>query len=326
MPTSTDLKRPKTARARSALAKKSAKWIENPKRTLLVESGKVSGLVKQVLSEIHIVKKAHSVRLTKKNENVKPFEAGGEVSLEFLCQKNDCSLFVNGSSSKKRPHNLIWGRLYDFHLYDMVELGVETFKSMKEFGSAGTGSTAGSKPCLSFLGEGFEKIPELKLVKNIFLDMFRGAVTDELSLKGIDRMIVIAEAEGKVYFRQYIIKFKKSGTRVPRVELEEMGPSITFGTRRHRVPDHGLAKEACRPPPRAKKEKNIKRDELGETYGHVHIPKQEVDTIATVKMKGLKRERREKAEEKAKSSAEADGGDVPKKTPPQKKARVDPTE
>ena len=40
--------------------------------------------------------------MTKKNE-IRPFEDIN--SLEFLSQKNDCSLFMVGSHSKKRPHH-----------------------------------------------------------------------------------------------------------------------------------------------------------------------------------------------------------------------------
>jgi len=43
------------------------------------------------------------------------------------------------SHSKKRPHNLVIGRMFDFHLYDMVELGVERMKSIKDLkGAAST--------------------------------------------------------------------------------------------------------------------------------------------------------------------------------------------
>jgi hypothetical protein len=55
---------------------------------------------------------------------VRPMEAGGEVALEFLCQKNECGLFAVASHSKKRPHNLVLGRMFDYHLYDVLELGV----------------------------------------------------------------------------------------------------------------------------------------------------------------------------------------------------------
>ena len=52
-----------------------------------------------------------------------PFE--DESSLEFLCQKNDAGLFVLANHNKKRPHNLTFGRIFDGHLLDMYEFGVE---------------------------------------------------------------------------------------------------------------------------------------------------------------------------------------------------------
>lgn len=45
---------------------------------------------------------------------MRPFEAGGEASLEFYCSRSHCSLFCLGSHSKKRPHNLVLGRMHDF--------------------------------------------------------------------------------------------------------------------------------------------------------------------------------------------------------------------
>jgi ribosome production factor 2 len=45
---------------------------------------------------------------------------------------------VLGSHSKKRPHNITLGRLYDFHLYDALELGVESHKPISSFRGAGT--------------------------------------------------------------------------------------------------------------------------------------------------------------------------------------------
>ncbi len=92
--------------------------------------------------------------MQKKNE-LHPFEDAG--SLEFLSQKNDCSLFVFGNNSKKRPNNLVFvssgydyspphtfssrlhysticfhrqGRTYDGHLLDMMELGVKSKSSL----------------------------------------------------------------------------------------------------------------------------------------------------------------------------------------------------
>ncbi len=54
-------------------------------------------------------------------------------------------LFVVDSHSKKRPHNLIFGRMFDHRLYDLLEFGVERFRSIKSFGTAGASVQAGNK-------------------------------------------------------------------------------------------------------------------------------------------------------------------------------------
>jgi ribosome production factor 2 len=50
----------------------------------------------------------------------------------------------------------------------------------------------------------------------------------------------------QLLLRQFIIKFKKSGTRTPRVELSEMGPRLDLSVRRHRVPPGDVEKEAMK--------------------------------------------------------------------------------
>ena len=89
-----------------------------------------------------------SQKFTRNNPDVQPFEPGGEAPLEFFCTKSNCSLFALGSHSKKRPHNLVLGRLYDFHLYDALEFGIEQLQLIKEF-RGGAGSQVGNK--VSFL-------------------------------------------------------------------------------------------------------------------------------------------------------------------------------
>ena len=55
-----------------------------------------------------------SLKFSRRNEEVKPFEAGGESALEQHGARGNCSLFALGSHTKKRPNNLVLGRLYDF--------------------------------------------------------------------------------------------------------------------------------------------------------------------------------------------------------------------
>lgn len=82
-----------------------------------------------------------------------------------------------GSHSKKRPNNLVLGRMYDHHVYDLVEVGVENFKPLESFVyDKKTAPKAGSKPFFVFIGEGFESVEELKHLKEVLLDLFRGEV------------------------------------------------------------------------------------------------------------------------------------------------------
>lgn len=77
----------------------------------------------------------------------------------------------------KRPDKLVIGRTYDHHIYDLVEVGVENFKSMPSFTyDKKLAPHVGSKPFIAFLGEGFENIDELKHLKEVLLDLLRGEV------------------------------------------------------------------------------------------------------------------------------------------------------
>lgn len=108
--------------------------------------------------------KPHCHILSKKNEII-PFE--DVTSLEFLCQKNDCSLFALGSHSKKRPNNLVLGRLHDGHILDMIEFGVDGYAPLEEV-SAVT-KAVGSKPMFVFLGDEWDMELANKKAQNLLI-------------------------------------------------------------------------------------------------------------------------------------------------------------
>lgn len=76
---------------------------------------------------------------------MQPFEAGGDVNLQHFSEKTDSSLFALGNHSKKRPHNITLGRFFEHQLHDVVELGVERYKGIKEFAKAATAVQVGNK-------------------------------------------------------------------------------------------------------------------------------------------------------------------------------------
>ncbi|XP_058094937.1 ribosome production factor 2 homolog [Magnolia sinica] len=311
------VKTPKNARAARELEKRAPKLVENGKKTLILQGTKTSNVLNSVLTEIFHLKKGSAIKYSRKNDNIRPFENGGETSLEFFSLKTDCSLFVFGSHSKKRPNNLIMGRTYDHHIYDLVEVGVENFKAMESFSyDKKLAPRVGSKPFIAFIGDGFENVVELKHLKEVLLDLFRGEVVETLNLAGVDRAYVFtAVSPNTVFFTHCALRLKRSGTVVPRMELVEVGPSMDFVVRRHRLPNEGVKKQAMKTAsdqPK-KKMKNVSRDVLQGKIGKIYIPDQQVGDMALSNdAKGLKRERRE-----AKTNKEA-------KAHKSKKQKADP--
>ncbi len=151
--------------------------------------------------------------------------------MEFFSQSNDCSLFCYGSHSKKRPNNIVLGRLFNHQMLDMVELEMidTTFRSMEEC-SADRKSCVfqGGKPMFLFLGEDFATKPHFQLFQQYILDFFRGEALQELNLAGLNRVIICSSVRETITFKHCAIRLKKSGTKYPNVELEDIGPFEFF--------------------------------------------------------------------------------------------------
>lgn len=63
-------------------------------------------MLNAVLTEIYHLKKESAVKYSRKNDGIKPFESGGDASLEFFSLKTDCSIIlvriiVNAQYSKR---------------------------------------------------------------------------------------------------------------------------------------------------------------------------------------------------------------------------------
>ena len=145
--------RAKNARQKRKLKKEEPKVFENTKVTVLIKGGNVSNTITQVMHDFHRLKvnlkyfgrrifklnfsfnilnflfqQPNSIMYKKKNI-VRPFE--DVSSIEFFSQKSDAALFCFGSHNKKRPDNLVIGRLFDHQILDMIELGVKNYKQMR---------------------------------------------------------------------------------------------------------------------------------------------------------------------------------------------------
>lgn len=111
-------------------------------------------------------------------------------------------------------------------------------------------------------------------------------------------------AGSKVLFRVYTISTpaKTPARAIPSAfELHECGPSFDFVLRRRQPADATmLAQSLKRAKTQAEKnrqgksdtyKKNIETDEMGDMIGRVHVGKQDLSTLQTRKMKGLKADR-----------------------------------
>ncbi|KAM6082917.1 ribosome production factor 2 homolog isoform 3-T3 [Chlamydotis macqueenii] len=216
---------------------------------------------------------------------------------EFFSKKSDCSLFLFGSHNKKRPNNLIIGRMFDYHVLDMIELGVEKFVSLKDVKNSKC--PEGTKPMLIFAGDMFDVSEEYRRLKSLLIDFFRGPSVPSIRLAGLEYVLHFTAVDGKIYMRSYKVLLKKSGCKIPRIELEEMGPSLDLVMRRTHLASDDLYKLSLKQPKalKPKKKKNISHDVFGTTYGRIHMQKQDLGKLQTRKMKGLKKRPAEKSAE-----------------------------
>lgn len=137
----------------------------------------------------------------------------------------------------------------------MIEFGIEesSFRPLESFKNAKF--AIGMKPMISFSGSLFDSAPNYKLVKSMFLDFFRGETVKAIDVEGLQYIVSIAVSEPTdlvpsppVHIRVHMIKTKKSGQKLPRVEVEEIGPRIDFRIRRIQEPDEAMMKEALKKP------------------------------------------------------------------------------
>ncbi|KZF23817.1 Brix-domain-containing protein [Xylona heveae TC161] len=295
---------PRNARSKRALEKKAPQVHENPKKCLFLRGTSCSEIVQLAMTDLYSLKRTLSVRFTKKNA-IHPFE--DVSSLEFFSEKNDCSLMVFGAHSKKRAHCMTLVRLFNYKVLDMLELYLEpdSFRTLAQFKNKKC--AVGLKPLMVFSGTPFDSpTPNAyTLAKSVFTDFFRGEETQTVDVEGLQYMVSISageEVDGqpppKIHLRVYLIRTKRSGQKLPRVEIEEMGPRMDFRVGRVKEADESMMKDALRKPKglEPKSKKNVETDIVGDKVGRIHLGKQDLGELQTRKMKGLKRSRAAEAE------------------------------
>eukprot|EP00061_Rhincodon_typus_P017008 g45511.t1 len=113
--------------------------------------------------------------------------------------KSEVATFLLSKGIK--GYGLKAGRMFDYHVLDMVELGIEKFNSLRDFKNSK--SAEGSKPMLIFAGDAFEIDNDLKRLKNLFIDFFRGPTVPKIRLAGLEIVLHFTAFAGKIFMRSY---------------------------------------------------------------------------------------------------------------------------
>ncbi|KAF3817936.1 hypothetical protein GH733_014808 [Mirounga leonina] len=203
--------KPKTKRAKRFLENREPKLSENTKNAILCKG-------EMQIQWWHKYLKCKNI--------TRPFE--DQTSLEFFSKKSDCSLFMFGFHNKKWPNNLVIGLMFDYHVLDMIELGIEKFVSLKDIKNSKC--PEGTKPVLIFAGDDFVVTEDYRRIKSLLTDFFRGPTVPNICLAGLENVLHFTALNWKIYFRSCKLMLENSGCRTPRIELEEMGALIGSGS------------------------------------------------------------------------------------------------
>ena len=296
---------------------KEPKAVEDEKIGLFVRGAKTSQRSLQCLRDLYQLKKPAAVLFSRKNP-MRVWE--DESSLEFLADKNDAAVSVVATHSKKRPHNMQFVRIFDGHVLDKIEIGIDNYISIEEHrklaGAGRTSTVNGSKPCFVFEGAEFENDINMRLLKSMILDTFRGPEVDSISLAGLERVVVCTAVNGKCYFRHYSTGFTKVGeSGAPRISLIPSGPSIDMSIRRVVTADPDVERAAMKRPKTDKKKhvKNVGANAFQDKVGRLHMGKQDLGKLQLRKVKALKKRKIDQLE-----NPEEPSGRAPATVPGQK--------
>ena len=269
--------------------------MENIKLALFVPGATGNKFLHGSMVDLMALKKPDAKKFSRKND-IRPFEDA--TGLEFFAEKNDSSLMVFSSHNNKRPNTLTFARFFNHKVYDMLEMSIQdNHKLLSDFKKV-TFPT-GLKPMFIFNGPAFDSHPVFQQIKSYFMDFYRGDETDLQDVAGLQYVISLSAAEIEdpnsttlplLHFRVYKLKSLRSGQKMPRIEVDEIGPRFDFKIGRRVTPSPEIEKEAMARPKQlqAGEKKNVSMDFVGDKVARIHVGNQDLSKMQTRKMKGLK--------------------------------------
>ncbi|EAY22157.1 Brix domain containing protein [Trichomonas vaginalis G3] len=266
-----------THRGKAALAEREPKIIENRKKSLFIKGRKFPAAMQQVWDDLALFRFGEIVKFTRENDIV-PFEDASQI--QEHCRKNDCSLFTFATTNKKRPNDIIFGRLFNYALLDMYEFGVTNIIPHKDLPR--NEFKHGELPALIFQGDQWNS--ELSSLRNYFMDYFVGDLQGTVDIEQVAHCIVFTyvEADKTILFRHYLVNTEKDTP-----ELTLTSPCFDLVCRRDMKPDEEAYENALIKAPEEKKKKNVKKDALGRELGRVFVGKNDTTSLTMKKFPGL---------------------------------------
>ena len=165
-------------------------------------------------------------------------------------------------------------------------------------------SAVGARPLMVFHSDLFDTHPSYQQLKSHLLDFYGGHAIPDIPLTALEYVISVtagpitpASQFPHVHIRVYTLNLLPSGSRTPRAQLTEMGPSIDLSVRRVQSADEQMLRHAMKRPKLVKgdvekglgtKRKNVETDEMGDQVGRIHLGRQDLGKMQGRKMKGLK--------------------------------------
>ncbi|KAH0792916.1 Ribosome production factor 2 [Histomonas meleagridis] len=275
-----------THKGRKILKNREPKFVENRKQSLFVKGLKCSQELNYFWDELAKFRHGELAKYAKKND-IFPFESVD--LLEKYCNKKQCSLFTFFSHTKKRPMNVIFGRLFNAHVLEMYEFGVFDFIRYPNLPNADVDN--GAVPALVFQGEQWDT--DFAQVRSVFIDFFVGDLKGSVNLEQVQHALVftITDSETPVIcVRHYSVKCDRGNN----VSLSLVAPSFNLVPRRKMDPDAEVLEQSLIKPVVGKKVKNVTTDALGRKVGRVFVRKQDTKEIKPAKFRGLRKIKKQK--------------------------------
>jgi len=268
----------KTHKGRKIMESKEAKLIEDLKKSIIMKGMKTSQTVMDLMKDLHLQRGTDLSKLfLRTGKDLHPFDDIGPI--EQMANKQGSALFVLGTHQKKRPDNIIFGRMFAEHLLDMCEFGVTGYVSQKEFKSMEV--TNNLKPILIFQGEQFDFNDKHRRFKNYLIDFFKVSDYEEVNIAELKRVMVFTSVgEKTIHHKQFEINVGKqvniTDVTNNTISMHEIGPRYTLNVRRDKIATIELYKEACKQPKignfeSRKAAKNMYTNNFGEKMGKVYL-------------------------------------------------------